>query len=127
MNDQHHRSKNFDGLSKVKMSSPANSWSQQMSFQFKRLQFPIQLAFAITINKAERQSLELCSLYLHTDCFSHMLPVPDNLFIYTENGTTKNIGSPQVLNNTYLDLLNFQNKSQFFFFEVIIKSVPDKI
>ena len=42
-----------------------------MSFQFKRLQFPIRLAFAITINKARGQSLELCGLYLHTDCFSH--------------------------------------------------------
>ena len=42
-----------------------------MSFQFKRLQFPIRLAFAITINKSQGQSLELCGLYLHTDCFSH--------------------------------------------------------
>ena len=42
-----------------------------MSFQFKRLQFPIRLAFAITINKAQGQSLELRGLYLHTDCFSH--------------------------------------------------------
>ena len=42
-----------------------------MSFQFKRFQFPIRLAFTITINKAQGQSLELCGLYLHTDCFSH--------------------------------------------------------
>ncbi|XP_066242812.1 ATP-dependent DNA helicase pif1-like [Saccopteryx leptura] len=42
-----------------------------MPFQFKRLQFPIQLAFAITINKAQGQSLELCGLDLDTDCFSH--------------------------------------------------------
>ena len=78
-----------------------------MSFQFKRLQFPIWLAFAITINKAQGQSLELCGLYLHTDCFSHVqLYVAcsrvgnlDNLFIYTENGTTKNIVCPQVLEN----------------------------
>ena len=42
-----------------------------MSFQFKRLQLPIRLAFAITINKAQGQSLQLCGLYLHTDCFSH--------------------------------------------------------
>ena len=78
-----------------------------MSFQFKRLQFPIRLAFAITINKAQGQSLELCGLYLHTDCFSHgqlyvacsRVGNPDNLFIYTENGTTKNIVYPQVLEN----------------------------
>ena len=78
-----------------------------MSFQFKRLQFPIRLASAITINKAQGQSLELWSLYLHTDCFSHgqsyiacsRVGNPDNLFIYTETGTTKNIVYPQVLEN----------------------------
>ena len=76
-----------------------------MSFHFNRLQFPIRLAFAITINKARGQSLELCGLYLHTDCFSHRQSYvacsrggnPDNLFIYTETGTTKNIVYPQVL------------------------------
>ena len=81
--------------------------STDMSFQFKRLQFPIRLAFAITINKAQGQSLELCGLYLHTDCFSHgqlyvacsRVGNPDNLFIYTETGTTKNIVYPQVLEN----------------------------
>ena len=36
-------------------------------FQFKRLQFPIRLASAITINKPQGQSLELSGLYLHTD------------------------------------------------------------
>ena len=29
-----------------------------LAFQFKRLQFPIRLAFAITINRAQGQSLE---------------------------------------------------------------------
>ena len=75
-----------------------------MSFQFKRLQFPIRLTSAITINKAQGQFLEL---YLHTDCFSHgqsffafsRVGNPDNLFIYTETGTTKNIVYPQVLEN----------------------------
>ena len=78
-----------------------------MSFQFKRLRFLIRLAFAITINKAQGQSLELCGLYLHTDCFSHgqlyaassRVGNPDNLFIYTETGTNKNIVYPQVLEN----------------------------
>ena len=78
-----------------------------MSFQFKRLRFLIRLAFAITINKSQGQSLELCGLYLHTDCFSHgqlyvacfRVGYPDNLFIYTETETTKNIVYPQVLEN----------------------------
>jgi ATP-dependent DNA helicase PIF1 len=38
-----------------------------MPFQFKRLQFPFRLAFAVTINKARGQSFELCGLDLHTD------------------------------------------------------------
>ena len=78
-----------------------------MSFQFKRLQFPIRLAFAITTNKSQGQSLEFCGLYLHTDCFSHWqlyvaysrVDNPDNLFINMETGTTKNIVYPQVLEN----------------------------
>ncbi|KAG8234177.1 hypothetical protein J437_LFUL007337 [Ladona fulva] len=53
-----------------------------MPFQFKRLQFPIRLAFAITINKAQDQSLELGGK-------------PGNLCICTDNGTTKNTVYPQ--------------------------------
>jgi hypothetical protein len=69
------------------------------------LQFPIRLALAITINKAQGQSLELCGLHLHTDCFSHgqlyvaysRVGKPDNLYICTDNGTTRNIVYPQAL------------------------------
>ena len=42
-----------------------------LPFQFKILQFPIRLAFAITINKDQGQSLEKCGIDLNTDCFSH--------------------------------------------------------
>lgn len=76
-----------------------------MPFQFKRLQFPIGLAFAITINKAQGQSLELCGLDLDVDCFSHgqlyvacsRVGKPDNLYICTDNGTTQNVAYPQAL------------------------------
>ncbi|GFS97744.1 ATP-dependent DNA helicase [Trichonephila clavipes] len=76
-------------------------------FKFKRLQFPILLAFAITINKAQGQSLELCGLDLSVDCFSHgqlyvacsRVGKPDSLYIYANNGKTKNIVYPQVLQN----------------------------
>ena len=42
-----------------------------LPFQFKRLQFPIRLAFAITINKAQGQSLEKYGIDVNTDCFSY--------------------------------------------------------
>lgn len=74
-----------------------------MPFQFKRSQFPIRLAFAITINKAHGKSLELCGLALDVDCFSHgqlyvacsRVDKPDNLYICTDNGTTQNVVYPQ--------------------------------
>ncbi|GFV36186.1 ATP-dependent DNA helicase [Trichonephila clavipes] len=76
-------------------------------FKFKRLQFSIRLAFAITINKAQGQSLELRGLDLSVDCFSHgqlyvacsRVGKPDSLYIYANNGKTKNIVYPQVLQN----------------------------
>jgi ATP-dependent DNA helicase PIF1 len=39
--------------------------------QFKRLQFPIRLAFAMTINKSQGQTMSVCRLDLSTSCFSH--------------------------------------------------------
>ena len=38
-------------------------------YQFKRLQFPIRLSFAMTINKG--QSLKVAGVHLQTPCFSH--------------------------------------------------------
>ena len=73
--------------------------------QFKRLQFPIRLAFAITINKAQGQSLEKSGIDRNTDCFSHgqlyvacsRVGKPDNLSIWTDNETAKNVVYSQVL------------------------------
>jgi ATP-dependent DNA helicase PIF1 len=39
--------------------------------QFKHLQFPIRLAFAMTINKSQGQTMSVCGLDLSTSCFSH--------------------------------------------------------
>ncbi|GFS63081.1 ATP-dependent DNA helicase [Trichonephila clavipes] len=72
-------------------------------FQFKRLQFSFRLEFAITSNKAQGKYLKLCGLNLETDYFSvGQLYVacsrgrkPDNLYIYSENGTTKNAVYPE--------------------------------
>lgn len=68
--------------------------------QFRRLQFPIRLAYAMmTINKSQGQSMNTCGIDLTNDCFSHgqlyvacsRVGKPSNLFILAENGETKNI------------------------------------
>ena len=39
--------------------------------EFQRRQFPVRLAFAMTINKAQGQSFDRVGLLLHRDVFSH--------------------------------------------------------
>lgn len=76
-----------------------------LSFEFKRLQFPVRLAFAITINKAQGQTLEVVGLNLETPCFSHgqlyvgcsRVGKPTCLYILAPNGKTKNIVYPLAL------------------------------
>lgn len=76
-----------------------------MPFEFKRLQFPIKLAFAMTINKAQGQSFQVCGLNLESPCFSHgqlyvacsRVGKPSDLYVYTPDGKTKNIVYPNVL------------------------------
>ena len=90
-----------------------------ISFQFKRLQFPIRLAFAITINKAQGQSLELCGLYLHTDFAFHMgnymLPVPESA-IQTISLSTRKLELPRILCiHKYWKIKHIRNMHFFFF------------
>ncbi|XP_042912285.2 ATP-dependent DNA helicase PIF1-like [Parasteatoda tepidariorum] len=74
-------------------------------FEFKRLQFPVRLAFAMTINKAQGQSLQVCGLNLINPCFSHgqlyvacsRVGKPSNLFVLAPDGKTKNVVYLQAL------------------------------
>jgi len=45
---------------------PSNS-----TVEFKRLQFPVRLCLAMSINKAQGQSMKVAGLDLSTPCFSH--------------------------------------------------------
>jgi hypothetical protein len=45
--------------------------SPDITFSFKRLQFPVRLAFALTINKAQGQSVKNVGLDLRVPVFSH--------------------------------------------------------
>ena len=40
-------------------------------FAIKRRQFPVKLAFAMSINKAQGQTFEKVGVYLPSSCFSH--------------------------------------------------------
>ena len=42
-----------------------------IGFEWSRLQFPVRVAFAMTINKAQGQTLARVGVYLEQPCFSH--------------------------------------------------------
>lgn len=73
--------------------------STDSTIEFKRLQFPVKLAFSITINKSQGQTLKLAGLNLENQCFSHgqlytacsRVGQPENLIIYTPTGKAKNV------------------------------------
>ncbi len=70
-----------------------------MPFEFKRLQFPVRLAFAMSINKAQGQSLKVAGISLETPCFSHgqlyvacsRVGAGQNLFVFVPDGKTRNV------------------------------------
>uniref|UniRef100_UPI00358E7B8D ATP-dependent DNA helicase PIF1-like n=1 Tax=Myxine glutinosa TaxID=7769 RepID=UPI00358E7B8D len=78
-----------------------------LPFEFKRLQFPVRLSFAMTINKAQGQSLKVVGLNLDSPCFSHgqlyvgcsRVGQENNLYILSEQGKTKNIVYKEALHN----------------------------
>ena len=42
-----------------------------MPFTLRHRQFPLRLAYSMTINKAQGQTFEKVGIYLHRPCFSH--------------------------------------------------------
>ncbi|XP_072398075.1 ATP-dependent DNA helicase PIF6-like [Diabrotica undecimpunctata] len=76
------------------------------TISFKRLQFPIRLAFAVSINKSQGQTMSICGLDLENPCFSHgqlyvacsRVEKPSNLFVLAKDRLTKNIVHRLVLN-----------------------------
>ena len=72
-----------------------------LPFQFRRLQFPVKLSLATTINKSQGQTLKVVGLHLQEPVFSHgqlnvgcsRVGQSSNLFFFTNNqeGITRNI------------------------------------
>ena len=55
-------------IPRIPLTSPA---SARLPFQLRRLQFPVRLGFAMSINKSQGQSLATVGLYLITPVFTH--------------------------------------------------------
>ncbi|XP_074373466.1 uncharacterized protein LOC141713790 [Apium graveolens] len=54
-------------ISRIEMVPTDTAWP----FEFKRVQFPVHLCFAMTINKSQGQSLNKVGLYLPRSVFTH--------------------------------------------------------
>ena len=81
--------------------------TEKVTFKSKKLQFPVRLSFAMTINKSQGQTLKIAGLDLSYPCFSHgqlyvscsRVGSPENLYILAPNGKTTNIVYPEALYN----------------------------
>ncbi|XP_060855199.1 ATP-dependent DNA helicase pif1-like [Metopolophium dirhodum] len=73
--------------------------------KFRRVQFPIKVCFAMTINKAQGQTLTYCGVDLENNCFSHgqlyvafsRVGRPDHLYVYAPQNKTLNVVYQEVL------------------------------
>ena len=83
-----------------------------MPFKFRRLQFPVRPAFAITINKSQGQTLNIVGIYLKKSVFAHgqlyvalsRVTSKDNVHVLIERendtipyGCTTNVVYPEIL------------------------------
>ncbi|XP_073139053.1 uncharacterized protein [Henckelia pumila] len=77
--------------------SPAEN--EEYPFQFRRKQFPVRLCFAMTINKAQSQTIPNVGVYLPHSVFSH-----GQLYVALSRGTssetTKVLIRPDAIQNT---------------------------
>ena len=83
----------------------------EVSFQFKQHQFPVHLAFALSINKSQGQSVQHIGLYLCFPVFAHgqlyvaLLHVtsPHNIKILLPNNAAECLTTNIVYNEVLID------------------------
>lgn len=83
------------------------------TFQIRRHQFPVRLAFAISINKAQGQSVHFVGLDLRVPVFTH-----GQLYVAFSRSTSRrrvkvllpdDVESPQTLNIVYPEVLQYSS------------------
>ena len=70
-----------------------------LPLELKRLQFPLKLSFAMSINKAQVQTSDCGGINLQNDCFKHgqlhvacsRVRCPKKIIHFAPNENTKNI------------------------------------
>jgi len=80
----------------------------KLPFTLQRTMFPVRLAFAMTVNKAQGQSLDFVGLYLPNPVFAHgqlyvaysRATTRDGLKVLATEATTRNVVFPQVKQQT---------------------------
>ena len=85
---------------------PIHASDPNLPFRFSRVQFPVRLAFAMSINKAQGQTLDKVGLYLQRPVFSHgQLYValsratrPNGLHVFSEANQSPNVVYKEVFN-----------------------------
>ncbi|KAK6023902.1 hypothetical protein OSTOST_10298 [Ostertagia ostertagi] len=82
-----------------------NYWEKRVPFRLRRRQFPVRIAFAMTINKAQGQSFDKVGVYLPQDVFSHgqlyvalsRARTPSGIRVNSSTNAIKNIVYPEAL------------------------------
>lgn len=73
--------------------------ANEYPFEFRRVQFPIKLCFAMSSNKAQGQTMKIAGIDISDPCFTHeqlyvacsRVSSEKNLYIYTPGEKTNNI------------------------------------
>lgn len=80
-------------ISRIKLKNEDNL------INFQRVQFPVRLAFAMTINKSQGQSLAVVGIDLSSPCFSHgqlyvacsRVGSNSSMFVFAPDNHTRNV------------------------------------